>query len=472
MVWGRRNQLRALQELALGLSGEASVEEALATLDEADALWRSTRRPPHGSYADIVHLRAFVLSHAGRWTESEAAAARRSLDARGWARSTPTRGGDCQLPRAPGQRPTLRTGSTRRCPGRGGVDDACRHVLAHQARAAQPLGHPRRGGPRGGLRAALDLVAGSVAPPGRSDRRSDVAHELVDLELLQHNGRWNKAVAVQHLAVTELRVLAASRGQRGRRQPHPGVGQPGAHAPGVREVRGAVGPGEEALALREQLAAVSTAASGPDLSDASTARSCCTTSTATRRPCRWRAAASTCAAPSTPQNLVPTARAGPRPRHVRQDAHPLQPPGRGGRGRGAPSSGSRRWRRTNRTPNAVARGSLDTLAGALACGGEEAEAFGTSHDATGRARSSYAAHGAGVKARSRRSSSPRPVGTRPTTQNQARGWANDRGPAGRTVGRPAQGPRRRAGPRQELVGRPAAVDRWRSSQWFSDHMVM
>ena len=405
MGWGRRNRLRALQELALGLSGEGRVEDALATVEEADARLRATRRPPRGADADLLHLRAFILCDAGRWTESEAAAreaiaVRRALG----ALDTDQRG---RLADSLELLANVLTRAHRLDEALALVEEvsAMRADMPWPAQARALLNRSvtllEAGREEEGLRAARDLVAGSVARAGQSGIADPTfAHGLVNLGLLlRHNGRWGEALAVQHQAVTELRALAASRDNEdvanlaralsNQALMHLECGRP----------EEAVAPGEEALALREELAAVSMAAFGPELSDGLNNHAVLLHHL------------------DRHEEAVPVARRCVDLRRVLHAAEPhayerklanalatcAEELTRCGRGGEAVEVGRESVERLEALEAAEPglhtlwlAGSLDTLAGALACSGEESEALTTSRAATTRARASYAAHGAGV----------------------------------------------------------------------------
>ena len=258
----------------MDLCSSGRFEEALATVDEAEALGQRLR---FGMAAfvvpDLLHTRAAVLYEAGRLDEAvqvarDATAARRSLG---------SIDGD-QLSRLSDSL-ELQANALTRLRRLDEAETLSAEVLAMRARL--PWAERARallnrsatlleaGREEEGLEAALALVRGAFARPG-STGISDPSfvQGLSNLGvLLRRNGRWSEALAVQEIAVGELRSLAVlgaheARGDLARALAnqslmHLECGRPD----------DALAPGAEALAIREELAAVSWDTFGPELAD-------------------------------------------------------------------------------------------------------------------------------------------------------------------------------------------------------------
>lgn len=406
-MWStRRHRLRALQALALGLASEGRVEEALATVAEAGDLVRSAgRRAPRGADADVIHLRACVLHDAGRLEDSEAAAREAVAVRRGLGALD-----DDQTSRLSDSLELLANVLTKE----RRLEEAealSAEVVALRARMPWPeqaralLNRSatllESGREEEGLAVALELVRGAVAGPGQSGMSDpSFVQGLSNLGvLLRRNGRWSEALAVQDLAVTELRTLAQLGGPESVADLATALSNQAMMQIDCGRPEEAVAPGGEALALRAELAAASMAAFGPELS-VSLNNHAVLLHKLERH-----------------EEAEPVAR---RCVDLRRGLHAVDPGAYERKLANALATHAEMLTRCGRAQEAVVVGreaverlvaleaaepgqhtmwlasALDSLAAALAGAGREDEAFATSRDAVARAAEGHAAHGAGV----------------------------------------------------------------------------
>lgn len=405
MMFRRRNDLRALQELALGLSGEGRVEEALATLDEAVAVVRATRRAPRGAYADLVHLRAYVLHDDRRLEESEAAAREAIAVRRGL--------GALDTDQTARLADSLELLANVLISSRRAEEAATLSAEVATMREAMPWPEQARGmlnraaalleAGRGaeGLEVALDLVRGAVARPGQSGVSDpSFVQGLSNLGvLLRRNGRWSEAIAVQDLAVTELRVRAGLGGRDEVADLARALSnQALMHLEcGHREL--AVAPGEEALDIREQLAGSSFGAYAPELAESLNNHAVLLHQLGRHEeaePVAKRCVELRRRLHASQPWAYERALANALATHAEMLTHL----GRGVEAVGLAREAVERFRSLEQAEPGLhtswLAGSLDTLAGALASAGEEPEAYATSSAAAARARTAYDTHGAGA----------------------------------------------------------------------------
>lgn len=258
---GRLAKVRMLQGLAQDLSSSGRFDEALTTVQEAEALAHRVR---FGMAAyvvpDLLHTRASVLYDASRWDEAIRVAGE-AIDAR---RSLGSIDGD-QLARLSDSL-ELQANALNRLRRLDEADALSAEVLAMRARLPWPdraralLNRSatllEAGRVEEGLAAATELVRGAQARrSGSAPGDTSLADGLSNLAvLLRMNGRWRDALAAQEAAVTEVRA-AVDRGDR----PTADLARALANQSLMHLESGhpadAEAPGQEALDLREQLAA-------------------------------------------------------------------------------------------------------------------------------------------------------------------------------------------------------------------------
>ena len=405
-MWSnRRNRLRILQELALGLSAEGRVDEALATVDEAMAVVEAHRRPPRGAGADLLHLRADVLHDAGRLEDSETAAREAIAVRRGF--------GDLdadQTSRLSASLELLANVLTkaRRLEEAEALSAEVVALRVHMVWPEQARALLNRsatllesGRAEEGLAVALELVRGAVARPGQSGMSDpSFVQGLSNLGvLLRHNGRWREALAVQEMAASELRTLAALGGPEDIAELARALANHSLMQIECGHPEEAVAPDAEALALREELAAVSMSAFGPELSESLNNHAVLLHKLERH------------------EEAEPVAR---RCVDLRRSLHAAQPGAYERKLANALATHTEMLFQCGRADDAVDVGreaverfaaleaaepgqhtlwlssALDSLAGALAGAGQEEEAFAASHDAVARGVEAHAVHGAGV----------------------------------------------------------------------------
>lgn len=120
-----------------------------------------------------------------------------------------------------------------------------------------------------GLAVALELVRGAVTRPSTSGISDpSFVQGLSNLGvLLRHNGRWSEALAVQDIAVRELRSLAETGGTEERADLARALANQALMHLECGRPDDAVAPADEALAIREELAVRSFDAFAPELAE-------------------------------------------------------------------------------------------------------------------------------------------------------------------------------------------------------------
>ncbi|WP_191277878.1 tetratricopeptide repeat protein [Nocardioides flavus (ex Wang et al. 2016)] len=256
----RVSKVAALQELGLGLSAQGRFEEALVSLQEAEALAHRVRFGM-GPFLvpDVVHARASVLYDAGRW-EDAVDVAREAARLR---RATGSTDSD-QLARLSDSL-ELEANSLTRLQRLQEADAVSAEVISMRARL--PWSERARallnraamlteaGRHAEGLEAVLELVRSARDRPASDGGDATYSSGLVNLAVqLRMNGRWHEAVEVQQLAIGEVRLAAHVGGDdvqadlaialANLANLHLESGRP----------EDAEAPGAEALALRERLA--------------------------------------------------------------------------------------------------------------------------------------------------------------------------------------------------------------------------
>lgn len=257
---GRVRKVAALQQLGTGLAAQGRFDEALVTLQEAEALAHRLR---FGMAAlvvpDVVHARAVVLHDAGRWEEAveaarESAARRREVGATD----------SDQLARLSDSL-EVAANSLTRLRRLEEADAVSAEVVAMRARL--PWSERARallnraatlteaGRHAEGLEAVLELVRSARERPARGGGDATYVAGLCNLAvLLRMNGRWREAIEVQALAVGELRLAARVGGAEALGDLARALAnQASMHLESGRAEE-AETPGAEALALRESLA--------------------------------------------------------------------------------------------------------------------------------------------------------------------------------------------------------------------------
>ena len=406
-MWSTRlTQVRALQERAHGLSAQGRVEEALATAREAEALGQRLRFGMAALVApDLLHTRAAVLYGAGRLDE----AIRVSRDAVDARRSLGLIHGD-QLSRLSDSL-ELQANALTRLRRLDEAETISAEVLAMRARLPWPeraralLNRSatllEAGKQDEGLAVALELVRGAVARPGSSGVSDpSFVQGLSNLGvLLRHNGRWSEALAVQDVAVSELRSLAALGGREEVADLAQALANQALMQLECGHPEAAVAPGEEALALREDLAAASGGALDGELSESLNNQAVLLHKL---------------------ERHEEAERVARRCVDLRRRLHAAHPGAFERRLANALATHAEMLFRCGRADEAVGpareavdrfiameeaepghhtlwlAGGLDTLGAALASAGHEAAAFAASRDAVARSREAHARNGAGV----------------------------------------------------------------------------
>ncbi|WP_416955006.1 tetratricopeptide repeat protein [Nocardioides sp. T5] len=260
------SKVAALQELGMGLSAQGRFQEALVTLQEAEAIAHRVRFGMASFVVpDVVHARAVVLHDAGRWDEA-IDAARESASMR---RAAGAMDSD-QLSRFSDSLEVMANSLTRlrRLEEAEAISAevmAMRARLPWSERARALLNRAatltEAGRHAEGLAAVVELARSARDRPASDAGDATYVAGLVNLGVqLRMNGRWREAIEVQGLAVGELRLAAQVGGDEELGDLAIGLANlANLHLESGRAAD-AEPPGAEALALRERLARRSPAA--------------------------------------------------------------------------------------------------------------------------------------------------------------------------------------------------------------------